>query len=75
MFVGFDVIPQAAEEINLPYHQIGKLLIVSVVMAVFWYILVILASSWPWTPRRSRAPRLPRPTPPRRCSARPWPAS
>lgn len=45
MFVGFDVIPQAAEEINLPYHQIGKLLILSVAMAVVWYILVILASS------------------------------
>lgn len=45
MFVGFDVIPQAAEEIDLPYKQIGKLLVLSVGMAVFWYILVILASS------------------------------
>jgi amino acid transporter len=35
MFVGFDVIPQAAEEINLPYKQIGKLLIFSVGLAVF----------------------------------------
>ena len=45
MFVGFDVIPQAAEEINLPYKQIGKLLIFSVALAVFWYILIILACS------------------------------
>ena len=45
MFVGFDVIPQAAEEINLPYKQIGKLLIFSVGLAVFWYILIILACS------------------------------
>lgn len=45
MFVGFDVIPQAAEEINLPAKQIGKVLILSVGMAVAWYILVILAAS------------------------------
>ena len=43
MFVGFDVIPQAAEEINLPHNQIGRILIISVLMAVAWYILIILA--------------------------------
>jgi len=43
MFVGFDVIPQAAEEINLPFNQIGKVLIISVLMAVGWYIFIILA--------------------------------
>ncbi|MDU9005279.1 APC family permease [Sedimentitalea todarodis] len=43
MFVGFDVIPQAAEEINLPHKTIGTILIVSVMMAVAWYILIILA--------------------------------
>src|SRR5699024_7627612 len=41
MFVGFDVIPQAAEEINLPRKRIGQLLIFSVVLAVVWYILII----------------------------------
>ncbi|WP_243292685.1 APC family permease [Bacillus sp. FJAT-47783] len=41
MFVGFDVIPQAAEEINLPNKKIGQVLILSVVMAVVWYILMI----------------------------------
>ena len=45
MFVGFDVIPQAAEEINLPHKQIGKILIISVVMAVAWYIGIVLAVS------------------------------
>jgi amino acid transporter len=45
MFVGFDVIPQAAEEIDLPYEQIGKLLVLSVVMAVAWYIGIVLAVS------------------------------
>lgn len=45
MFVGFDVIPQAAEEINLPQKRIGQLLIVSVVMAVAWYIAIIFGVS------------------------------
>ncbi|MBF7081531.1 amino acid permease [Desulfallas sp. Bu1-1] len=43
MFVGFNVIPQAAEEINLPYKAIGKVLILSVFMAAFWYIAVIFS--------------------------------
>lgn len=41
MFVGFDVIPQAAEEINLPYKKIGRILILSVILAVVWYIAII----------------------------------
>jgi amino acid transporter len=45
MFVGFDVIPQAAEEIDLPFRQIGRVLILAVVMAVAWYVLMILAVS------------------------------
>lgn len=42
-FIGFDVIPQAAEEINVPLKKIGKMLILSVVMAVVFYALVIIA--------------------------------
>lgn len=42
LFVGFDVIPQSAEEINLPFRQIGLLLIVSVLMAMLFYIFVII---------------------------------
>ena len=42
MFVGFDVIPQSAEEMNLPRRQIAKALIVSIVMAASWYFLIIL---------------------------------
>ncbi len=41
--IGFDVIPQAAEEINVPLKKIGKMMILSVVMAVVFYALVILA--------------------------------
>lgn len=42
-FIGFDVIPQAAEEINVPLKKIGKILILSVVLAVTFYALVILS--------------------------------
>lgn len=41
MMVGFDVIPQSAEEIDLPYEQIGKLLVFSILLAVAWYVLII----------------------------------
>lgn len=50
MFVGFDVIPQAAEEINLPRRKIGQLLIFSVVLAIAWYIAVIFGVSRILTP-------------------------
>lgn len=42
MFVGFDIIPQAAEEIDLPFRDIGSALVLSVVMAIAWYGLIIL---------------------------------
>ena len=49
-FIGFDVIPQAAEEINVPLKKIGKMLILSVVMAVAFYALVIVAVGLVMTP-------------------------
>lgn len=42
-FIGFDVIPQAAEEINIPLKKIGKILVLSIVLAVAFYALIILA--------------------------------
>ncbi|MFZ5870222.1 MAG: APC family permease [Actinomycetota bacterium] len=42
LFVGFDVIPQSAEEINLPFRQIGVLVVLSVAAAATWYVLVML---------------------------------
>jgi amino acid transporter len=41
MFVGFDVIPQAAAELNIPFKQIGRLLLASVLLAVIWYVAMI----------------------------------
>jgi amino acid transporter len=46
LMVGFDIIPQSAEEIDLPFDLIGKLLVVSVFMAVAWYILISFAVAY-----------------------------
>lgn len=43
MLVGFDVLPQSAEEIDLPARRIGVLLAFSLVLAVLWYAGVSFA--------------------------------
>jgi basic amino acid/polyamine antiporter, APA family len=43
LLVGFDVIPQSAEEIDLPPARIGSLLVLSVFLAVAWYGMVAFA--------------------------------
>ena len=40
LYVGFDVIPQLAEEIALPFRTIGRIILLSIVMAFAWYGLV-----------------------------------
>ncbi|OSM42967.1 APC family permease [Nesterenkonia sp. PF2B19] len=45
LFVGFDVIPQSAEEVNLPARKIGRLVVVSVLAAAAFYILIVLTTS------------------------------
>ncbi|WP_209124839.1 APC family permease [Alkalihalobacillus sp. BA299] len=42
LFIGFDVIPQTAEEANIPPKSIGKLLILSVVCAIVFYICIAI---------------------------------
>ncbi|ALE76216.1 MULTISPECIES: APC family permease [unclassified Pseudonocardia] len=44
LFVGFDVIPQSAEEIRLPERHIGRLLVVSVLMAIAFYVVIVLGT-------------------------------
>ncbi|MGB0838730.1 MAG: APC family permease [Chitinophagales bacterium] len=39
---GFDVVPQAAEEIDLPQRQIGQLLVATVLFAIAWYMLIVV---------------------------------
>ena len=45
LLVGFDVIPQAAEELDVPLSKLGTLLLVSVACAVLWYALISFASA------------------------------
>lgn len=40
---GFDVIPQVAEEINIPLKKIAKILLLSIICAVAFYGLVVFA--------------------------------
>jgi len=41
-FIGFDVIPQAAEEISGSLKKIGRILIVSIMFAIAFYALIII---------------------------------
>ena len=50
-FIGFDVIPQAAEEINVPLKKIGKILILSIILAVVFYALIILGVGYIMNPQ------------------------
>ncbi|WP_436345899.1 APC family permease [Natronorubrum sp. FCH18a] len=45
MFVGFDVIPQSAEEADIPARTLGLLILLSVGMAALFYMAVIWGSS------------------------------
>lgn len=45
LFVGFDVIPQISEEVKSPPHQIGRILIGSIVVTVIFYILIAFGVS------------------------------
>lgn len=47
---GFDVIPQVAEEINVPLKKIGKILLVSIICAVAFYALVVFAIGFALSP-------------------------
>ncbi|WP_455972135.1 APC family permease [Bacteroides congonensis] len=47
---GFDVIPQAAEEINVPLKRLGRLMILSIGMAVVFYAMIVMAIGYVMTP-------------------------
>ncbi|SDI41492.1 APC family permease [Natribacillus halophilus] len=59
MFVGFDVIPQAAGEMNIKPRSIGRVLIVSVLCAVIFYLGVIYAVGFGLDPAGTEASVLP----------------
>ena len=40
---GFDIIPQAAEEINIPLKRLGRLMVLSIALAVVFYAMIVVA--------------------------------
>lgn len=42
-FFGFDVIPQTAEEINIPLKRVGRLMVLSIVLAVLFYAMIVVS--------------------------------
>lgn len=42
MFIGFDVIPQASEEMDIPLKQIGWMVILAITLGAIWYIAMII---------------------------------
>ena len=47
---GFDVIPQVAEEINVPLKNVGRLMLLSIILAVGFYGLVVSAVGYVMNP-------------------------
>lgn len=41
LFVGFDVIPQIAEEVKAPSKKIGGILVISIIASVIFYLLIV----------------------------------
>ena len=52
---GFDVIPQAAEEINMPLKRLGKLMIASIGIAVVFYAMIVVAIGYVMSPEQIAA--------------------
>lgn len=42
MLVGFDVIPQSSEEMNISPKHIGKMVMVCIVVSLIWYFIIIV---------------------------------
>ncbi|MBD5420931.1 MAG: APC family permease [Bacteroides sp.] len=46
---GFDIIPQAAEEINMPLKKLGHMMLLSIALAVVFYAMIVLAIGYVMT--------------------------
>lgn len=54
-YMGFDVIPQAAEEIDIPFKKIGRVILLSIFLAVLWHMIVIFSVSYSMTESEIRS--------------------
>ncbi|PTI64785.1 APC family permease [Staphylococcus xylosus] len=51
LFVGFDVIPQIAEEVKAPSKKIGGILIFSIIASVIFYLLIVFVVATGLSPK------------------------
>ncbi|MEC5302053.1 MULTISPECIES: APC family permease [Staphylococcus] len=51
LFVGFDVIPQIAEEVKAPSKKIGGILILSIIASVIFYLLIVFGVATGLSPK------------------------
>ncbi len=42
MMIGFDIIPQSAEEMNIGPKNIGKMIVVCIMISLAWYLMMII---------------------------------
>lgn len=52
MYAGFNVIPQASEEADMPAKKIGKLIIMTIAVVGVWYAVIMMANGFLATPAR-----------------------
>lgn len=45
MLIGFDVLPQSVEEMNLKKRQIGRMIVACIVISIIWYCLLVTGIS------------------------------
>lgn len=50
MYAGFNIIPQTAEEMNIPRSKIGKMLVLSILVVAVWYFLLMVGNGFLATP-------------------------
>ena len=43
LFIGFDVLPQTIEEINIKVGKVGKIMMFSIFIAAIWYFVVVFS--------------------------------
>lgn len=72
LLVGLDVIPQAAEEINLPFKEIGNVLLVSIGMALVFYMIVVIGTGMMMSAADLQSETLAVPAAMARIFAAPW---
>lgn len=46
MMIGFNIIPQSTEEMNIGLKNIGKMIIVCIIISLIWYLIIIIGAGF-----------------------------